>query len=197
MLQPDSIIRCKQGQHNNCRLAHTAEYYPYLFFAMHMGIMLQLDSIIRCKQGQHNNCRLAHTAEYYPFLFFAMHTGIMLQPDSIIRCKQGQHNNCRLAHTAEYYPFLFFAMHMGIMLQPEGTIRCKQARQFVPAAIYQTMKFFCNRTRDLYLQPEPTFANFHNHQNFRNILHKNTDNETANHPGSMGFATRSCKPTAN
>jgi hypothetical protein len=116
MLQPDSIIRCKQAQQNNCRLAHTGDYYPFFVFAMHMGIMLQPDSIIHCKQARHNNCRLAHTAEYYPFLFFAMHMGIMLQPDSIIRCKQAQHNNCRLAHTAEYYPFLFFTMHMGIML---------------------------------------------------------------------------------
>jgi hypothetical protein len=90
----------------------------------------------------------------------------------------------------------FFAMHMGIMLQPEGTLRCKLARQFVPAAIYQTMKFFLQSHTRSRLQPEPTFANFCNHQNFSTI-YKNTDNEAANHPGSMGFATRSCKPTAN
>jgi hypothetical protein len=70
MLQPDNIIRCKQAQQNNCRLAHAADYYPLFVFAMHMGIMLQPDSIIHCKQAQQNNCRLAHIADYYPFLFF-------------------------------------------------------------------------------------------------------------------------------
>jgi hypothetical protein len=69
MLQPDGIIRCKQAQHNNCRLAHRADYYPFFVFAMHMGIMLQPDSITRCKQAQHNNCGLAHTADYYPRFF--------------------------------------------------------------------------------------------------------------------------------
>jgi hypothetical protein len=82
--QPDSIIRCKQAQQNNCRLAHTTDYYP--FFAMHMGIMLQPDSIIRCKQAQHNNCRLAHTVEYFPFCF-CNDMGIMLQPEGTLRCK--------------------------------------------------------------------------------------------------------------
>jgi hypothetical protein len=52
--QPDSIILCKQAQQNNCRLAHTADYYLF-YFAMHMVIMLQPDSVIRCKQAQHNN----------------------------------------------------------------------------------------------------------------------------------------------
>jgi hypothetical protein len=103
-------------------------------------------------------------------IFFAVHTNFLWQPDSIIRCKQAQQNNCRLAHTADYYPF--FAMHMGIMLQPEGTLRCKLARQFVPAAIYQTMKFFLQSHARSLLQPEPTFANFRNHQNFFNILQK-------------------------
>jgi hypothetical protein len=165
---------------------------------MRMGIMLQPEGTIRCKQAQHNNCRLAHTADYYPFLFFAMHMGIMLQPEGTIRCKQAQHNNCILAHTADYYPFLFFAMHMGIMLQPEGTLRCKQARQFVPAAIYQTMKCsFYNRTRDLCLQPEPTFANFRNHQNFRNIPHKILTMKPQIIPDLWVLQPEVCKPTAN
>jgi hypothetical protein len=71
MLQPDSITRCKQAQHNKCRLAHTADYEPPSYvFAMHMGISLQPDSITRCKQAKHNKCRLAHTADYEPpFLF--------------------------------------------------------------------------------------------------------------------------------
>jgi hypothetical protein len=55
---------------------------------------------------------------------------------------------------------------MGIMLQPEGTLRCKLARQFVPAAICQIMKFFLQLHTRSWLQPEPTFANFRNHQNF-------------------------------
>jgi hypothetical protein len=35
MLQPDSIIHCKQAQQNNWWLAHTADYYPFLFFNLH------------------------------------------------------------------------------------------------------------------------------------------------------------------
>jgi hypothetical protein len=72
MLQADNIIRCKQAQQNNCRLAHS-RLLALFVFAMHMGIMLQPDSIIRCKKAQQNNCRLAHTADYYPFLFFNAH----------------------------------------------------------------------------------------------------------------------------
>jgi hypothetical protein len=45
--QSDSIIRCKQVQQNNCRLAHTADYYS--FFAMHMRIMLQPEGTLHCK----------------------------------------------------------------------------------------------------------------------------------------------------
>jgi hypothetical protein len=89
MLQPDSIIRCKQAQQNNCRLAHTTDYYPrFCFFAMHMVIMLQPEGTLCCKQAQHNNCILAHTT-LLPF-FSAMHMGIMLQPEGTLRCKQAR-----------------------------------------------------------------------------------------------------------
>jgi hypothetical protein len=67
----------------------------------------------------------------------------------------------------------FFAMHMGIMLQPEGTLRCKLARQFVPAAIYQTMKFFFAIAHEIsvatrthvckLLQPPKLFNNLQKH----------------------------------
>jgi hypothetical protein len=128
---------------------------------MHMGIMLQPDSIIRCKQAQQNNCRLAHTADYYPlFCFFAMHMGIMLQPEGTLRCKQAQHNNCRLAHTA-LLPFFVF-------LQCTWESCCNQRAPYVA------------NKRD---NSQPPKLSQHPTQN--------TDNETSNHPGSMGFATRS------
>jgi hypothetical protein len=134
------------------------------------------------------------SATHTTMIFFAVHTNFLWQPDIIICCKQAQQNNYRLAHTADYD--YFFAMHMGILLQLEGTLRCKLARQFFLVAIYQTMKFFFAVTHEISVatrthvcklsQPPKLFSNL-----------KNTNNEAANHPGSMGFATRSLQTNSN
>jgi predicted N-acetyltransferase YhbS len=165
---------------------------------MHMGIMLQPDSIIRCKQAQHNNCRLAHTADYYPLFAFAMHMGIMLQPEGTIRCKQAQHNNCRLAHTADYYPFLFFCNAHGnhVVTRGHPTLQTSATICSSGNLLEGILLFFCNRTRDLCLQPEPT-KTFATTKTFTNIPHKTLTMKPQIISDLWVLQPEVCKPTTN
>jgi hypothetical protein len=102
------------------------------------------------------------TPHYYDF--FAVHTTFLWQPNNIIRCKQAQQNNCRLAHS-RLLPFFCNAHGNHVATKEHPTLQTS-ATICSSGNLPDNEVFFCNRTRDLCLQQDPTFANFRNHQNF-------------------------------
>jgi hypothetical protein len=87
------------------------------------------------------------------------------QPDNIICCKPAQQNNCRLAHTADYD--FFCNAHRNLVVTIGHPTLQTSATKFSSSNLPDNEVFFLQSHTRSWVQPEPTFANLRNHQNFQ------------------------------